>query len=386
MPYRNEVQPLNLFGDFISGRQAAISQQAGQQTNALRGLQVQQGQQLNALAQNPQATPEQYIRAGDAQTGTALANSQAQGQQDKQRALSQLANLAAKALTITDPAQRKGFLQQAGQVYGSAFQALGADMAQFPAMLQMPDADLEQKLQQVAQFAEARPEDTYTLKQGEKRFQGSREIASVAPDNSITPYQQAQLDIDRQKLAQGGKANAMQLQGVAGKLRDDYTGVVNKSGWPDQQNYYDRMKSIGQDATGASDLALVFSFMKVLDPTSAVREGEYANAQNTAGLPGWVVAQYNKVKDGAILSPAQRTNFLQTGDKIYGTAFKKQEKIRNDFTEKAGRAGVDPRDVLVDFGASTPNQEAAPQIKEGSIASGPNGQKITLRNGQWVPL
>lgn len=153
MPYRNEVQPLNLFGDFIAGKQAAISQQAGQQQNALRGLQVQQGQQLNALAQNPNATPEQYIRAGDAQTGAALDTIGQRSQQDKLQAVQQLVGIAQKALTITDPAQRKGFLQQAGQIYGPAFQALGADMSQFPQMLAMPDDQLAQRLQQVAGLA-----------------------------------------------------------------------------------------------------------------------------------------------------------------------------------------------------------------------------------------
>jgi hypothetical protein len=153
MPYRNEVQPLNLFGDYVAGRQAAIGQQAGQQQNALRGIQVQQAQNVNALSQNPNATPEQYARAGDPQTGMALQSMNQQGQVDKMQAVQQLGSLAAKALTITDPAQRKGFLAQAQQVYAPAFQALGADLSQFPQMLAMPDADLEQKLKQVAQFA-----------------------------------------------------------------------------------------------------------------------------------------------------------------------------------------------------------------------------------------
>lgn len=153
MPYRNEVQPMNLFGDFLAGKQAAIEQQGAQQGNALRGLQVQRAQGLNALAQDPNATPEQYVRAGDTAAGAALQTFNQQGQVDKQQAVQQLAGIAQKALTITDPAQRKGFLQQAGQVYGPAFQALGADMSQFPQMLAMPDDALAQKLQQVAQFA-----------------------------------------------------------------------------------------------------------------------------------------------------------------------------------------------------------------------------------------
>lgn len=153
MAYRNEVQPLNLFGDFLAGQQASNANTRAQQVNALGNIQVQQGQRVNALASNPDATPEQYIRAGDTAGGVALGNEQQSQQVDKQQALGQLAGIAQKALTITDPVQRKSFLQQAGQVYGSSFRAMGADMTQFPAMLAMPDDQLQAKLQQVAQFA-----------------------------------------------------------------------------------------------------------------------------------------------------------------------------------------------------------------------------------------
>jgi hypothetical protein len=181
MPYRNEVRPVNLFGDYMAGRQAAYGEEEARQGNALRGLQIDRARSVNALAGDPKATPEQYIRAGDAATGGALANVQHQQQMDKQQALSQLANLAQKALTIQDPAQRKGFLAQAQQMYGPAFTALGADLSKFPEMLQMPDEALAQKLQEVARFATPEKPDAYTLSQGQKRFEGSREVASVAP-------------------------------------------------------------------------------------------------------------------------------------------------------------------------------------------------------------
>lgn len=154
MPYQNEVRPLNLFGDFLAGRQAAGAEQEARQMNALRGMQLQRAQGLNALAQDPQATPEQYIRAGDAATGAALYSNQQAQSTDKQQALGQLAGLAQKALTIQDPAQRKAFLAQAAPAYADAFTAIGADHGKGLAELQqLPDGELQQRLQQVAQFA-----------------------------------------------------------------------------------------------------------------------------------------------------------------------------------------------------------------------------------------
>ena len=51
----------------------------------------------------------------------------------------------------------------------------------------------------------------------------------------------------------------------------------------------------------ASDMALIFGFMKLLDPTSTVREGEYATVQNATGIPGRVTNAYNNAIDGLIL-------------------------------------------------------------------------------------
>jgi hypothetical protein len=147
-------QPINPVGNFLAGQQAATQQTAEQQQNALRATQLSSAQNINALSQNPNATPEQYIRAGDPQTGNALAANQQQAQQQKQQALGQLGTLASKALEITDPQQRKAFISQAAPAYGNAFAALGVDHNQGLAQLEsLPDATLEQRLKQVAQYA-----------------------------------------------------------------------------------------------------------------------------------------------------------------------------------------------------------------------------------------
>jgi hypothetical protein len=157
MAYQNQVRPLNLFADYMSGKQAAQDEQTNQQQNALRNMQLQRAQNLNALNQNAAATPEQYIRAGDAQTGAALQGLQDKQQADKTQSLGRLATLAQKALSIQDPAQRKAFLAspEVAQIFGPDFQAIGADHTRGLQELQtLPDEQLQQRLQQVAQFAQ----------------------------------------------------------------------------------------------------------------------------------------------------------------------------------------------------------------------------------------
>lgn len=61
---------------------------------------------------------------------------------------------------------------------------------------------------------------------------------------------------------------------------------------------------------GVADVALIFSFMKMLDPGSVVRESEFANAQNTAGVPERIRVVWNKLLRGDKLSQQQRDKFM----------------------------------------------------------------------------
>lgn len=73
-------------------------------------------------------------------------------------------------------------------------------------------------------------------------------------------------------------------------------------------------QSISPTSTPPQDMSTIFSFMKILDPGSTVREGEYATAQNARGIPETVSNLYNQVLQGVKLTPAQRQQFLQAAE------------------------------------------------------------------------
>ena len=50
--------------------------------------------------------------------------------------------------------------------------------------------------------------------------------------------------------------------------------------------------------------------MKILDPGSVVREGEFATAQNTGSVPEGIRALYNRIISGERLTDQQRADFL----------------------------------------------------------------------------
>jgi hypothetical protein len=122
--------------------------------------------------------------------------------------------------------------------------------------------------------------------------------------------------------------------------------------------------------TGASDMSMIFSYMKILDPNSTVREGEYASAQNTANVPEQIRAQYNRaVKEGGpILTQTQRKNFVNQAGSIYNTSLDQFNQTRQEYTDLAGKyGGIQPERVTLGRGGTErydPNafwQARAPQ-------------------------
>lgn len=71
-----------------------------------------------------------------------------------------------------------------------------------------------------------------------------------------------------------------------------------------------KIKNAASNPSPAGDMALIFSFMKINDPTSTVREGEYATARNATNVPERVRNLYNNMIDGYILGDKQRKDFV----------------------------------------------------------------------------
>ena len=96
----------------------------------------------------------------------------------------------------------------------------------------------------------------------------------------------------------------------------------------------------------SDDIALVFSFMKTLDPGSTVREGEYATAKNAGGIPETIVNTYNKVREGKFLTDEQRRNFIETARKSYTGISKEAENIASRYRSMASDRGI-PEHLVV---------------------------------------
>jgi hypothetical protein len=140
------------------------------------------------------------------------------------------------------------------------------------------------------------------------------------------------------------KGEGPKLTDIAG-LRKEFT---KESGdFVKVRDAINKVRNTNPDSAG--DLAMIFNFMKILDPGSTVREGEFANAQNSGGVPERVWALYNNIKDGQRLTPPQRKRFIAQAERTFDSTLETQIQLEESFKGIAERNGIDPRDVIVDF-------------------------------------
>ena len=92
-------------------------------------------------------------------------------------------------------------------------------------------------------------------------------------------------------------------------LRKEFNKLDSVKTYESMRGYYDKMMR-ANNGTAAWDMAMVFNFMKMLDPGSVVREWEYANAASTAWLGTRLVWYFKKIDSWQILTKSQRDDFI----------------------------------------------------------------------------
>ena len=92
----------------------------------------------------------------------------------------------------------------------------------------------------------------------------------------------------------------------------------------------------------SDDVALVFSFMKVLDPTSVVRETEYASAAQAGAVPDKVLSLYKRLMLGETLTAEQRIAFSNTARKVYNSAWRQFDITRQQYEKNIDDFGLAP--------------------------------------------
>lgn len=173
--------------------------------------------------------------------------------------------------------------------------------------------------------------------------------AEAAGQNPVDFNTYQNMDANRKaKVAAASVAGSAGLTtaqaNLATKLSDDYE--QRSKDFYTIRDAYNKIVSAAKNPSAAGDMALLFGYMKLLDPNSVVRETEYATAQNAGSIPETIRARYNAAVNGKKLDEAQRTDFVDRSKKVFETSKQQQDVLKKDFESRAGKYGV-PTDLVV---------------------------------------
>jgi hypothetical protein len=184
--------------------------------------------------------------------------------------------------------------------------------------------------------------------QGKSAPEGASPLGKIAQDVNAGLIPKSVLEtairVDEKATEEGltlqqRVAEEARLRGEYAKRTEDLSAA--------ERNYLIIEKS-GADMTGAGDIALVTSFMKMLDPGSVVRETEFATAANAGGLLNRLTALATKVEKGAFLSPEQRADFTRLAKEYLSAAEAQESQVQASYQQIVQNYGLDPVNV---FGA-----------------------------------
>jgi len=131
----------------------------------------------------------------------------------------------------------------------------------------------------------------------------------------------------------------------------------------------------GEEPSGASDIALLIGYMKTLDPGSVVRETEYATAKNAGGVSERVRNIFNNVRDGVILTPKLREDFIKSATTQVQPYIERQIKLDKKYTKRAKDYDLNPERVITPF---LPNIFGS--VDEAEKASLPVGSLVIIND------
>jgi hypothetical protein len=143
-----------------------------------------------------------------------------------------------------------------------------------------------------------------------------------------------------------GLTNNRAVQGQVLSTRKEFDNLPEVKNFKSISQAYKDLQSAAGKPSAAGDLSIIFGYMKMLDPTSVVREGEQASAANATGVPANILNIYNRVAKGQRLNPGQRQDFLNQANLRYQNNLQRHNEVVQTYSGYANQIGVDPKNIV----------------------------------------
>lgn len=114
---------------------------------------------------------------------------------------------------------------------------------------------------------------------------------------------------------------------------------------------YTRVQASAKNPSPAGDLSMIFAYMKMLDPTSVVRESEFRVAETARPLLERAGISWDRVQsvwEGKRLTDGQRKDYLNRASEIYSGQAKSHQQLVAETRRIAASSGLDPDRVTTE--------------------------------------
>jgi hypothetical protein len=173
---------------------------------------------------------------------------------------------------------------------------------------------------------------------------------------------QRKIEEDRQKaLSAGRKEEADRLAAEAASskvkfdqanaLRDEATKITET--FRPVQESYERLGVAAKLKNAQGDLALIYTYTRMLDPAT-VHEEEVKRGMQSGGYLAYLNGLYAKVTNGELLPQDVRDKFLDAGRQFYDVRRKGYDLELGAYRKLAERFGLDPDTVAVSLARDQP--------------------------------
>jgi hypothetical protein len=163
-------------------------------------------------------------------------------------------------------------------------------------------------------------------------------------DKGILPKEVLESAIKIERMNAEGGLTPKEMVGEEARLRGEYSKRTEDL--TNAERYHSMIVTSAADGTGPGDIALITSFMKMLDPGSVVRETEFATAQNAGGLLAGLGSMLTKVKTGELLLPEERVKYQELSKQFLDHARVREQGVQQSYQAIVENYGLNPINVF----------------------------------------
>lgn len=148
---------------------------------------------------------------------------------------------------------------------------------------------------------------------------------------------------------------------------------------------YRNIKAISsnKDKGGTSDTALIYSYIKMLDPGSVVREGEIALQRQAADWTGRLGITADRFISGRFLTDRQRKDILAETERLYKEKSVQYTDKLNQFKKQMKGYGLDPNRALGAYEIPTSDEQKQTSTKKAQKAKPVPGSVVKVGNKSY---